>query len=244
MARLRSIPHGMAARTDARIDILLVCDIMSVMLITENELLLREGKKIVDALGRTLAPLVEVVLHDLTRPASSIVAISNSLSGRAVGDPATGIGMARITDPGFPDIVQNYANQFPDGRPAKSTSIGLRNSAGEYVAALCLNVDVSMLAGVAASLTQLAQTQAAHPPVGESLAAPRLDALRAALDGFAAQLNKTPHALNPAQRRQAVRQLANAGLMDLKNAQAVVASMLGVARPTVYSYLSQKDPSP
>nr|WP_223164446.1 PAS domain-containing protein [Massilia rubra] len=217
---------------------------MSAMNLTENELLLREGKKIVDALGRTLAPMVEVVLHDLTRPASSIVAISNSLSGREVGDPTTEIGMARITDPGFPDILQNYANQFPDGRPAKSTSIGLRNSAGDYVAALCLNVDVSMLASVVASLSQLAQTQADVVPVRESLASPRLDELRATLERFAAGLNKTPRALTPAQRREALQQLADAGLMDLKNAQAVVAAMLGVARPTVYSYLPQKDPSP
>lgn len=216
---------------------------MSVMTITENELLLREGKKIVDALGRTLAPMVEVVLHDLTRPDSSIVAISNSLSGREVGDPTTKIGMARITNPDFPDVLQNYANQFPDGRPAKSTSIGLRNSAGEYVAALCLNVDVSMLASLSASLAQLARTESDATPIHESLAAPRLEELRAALERFAAGLNKTPHTLTPAQRRDAVQQLANAGLMDLKNAQAVVAAMLGVARPTVYSYLPQKDPS-
>lgn len=36
--------------------------------IEENRLLLREGRKIVEALGKTLAPLVEVVLHDLTDP--------------------------------------------------------------------------------------------------------------------------------------------------------------------------------
>lgn len=216
---------------------------MSVMTLTENELLLRESKKIVDALGRTLAPMVEVVLHDLSRPASSIVAISNNLSGREVGDPTTDIGMARITNPDFPDVLQNYANQFPDGRPAKSTSIGLRNSAGEYVAALCLNVDVSMLASLSASLAQLARTESDATPIRESLASPRLDELRAALEGFAARLNKTAHTLTPAQRREAVQQLANAGLMDLKNAQAVVAAMLGVARPTVYSYLPQKDSS-
>ncbi|NHZ43779.1 helix-turn-helix transcriptional regulator [Massilia aquatica] len=213
------------------------------MTLTENELLLRESKKIVDALGRTLAPMVEVVLHDLSRPASSIVAISNNLSGREVGDPTTDIGMARITNPDFPDVLQNYANQFPDGRPAKSTSIGLRNSAGEYVAALCLNVDVSMLASLSASLAQLARTESDATPIRESLASPRLDELRAALEGFAARLNKTAHTLTPAQRREAVQQLANAGLMDLKNAQAVVAAMLGVARPTVYSYLPQKDSS-
>ncbi|MBN3814997.1 PAS domain-containing protein, partial [Paraburkholderia sp. Ac-20347] len=135
----------------------------------ENALLLREGRKIVEALGQTLAPLVEVVLHDLTTPEQSVVAISNNLSGRQVGDAATEMGLARLSDPGFPEVVANYPNRFPDGRPVKSTSIGLKNSAGEYVAAVCLNMDVSLLGAVTAGLGQLMQTGAAAP-LPESLA--------------------------------------------------------------------------
>lgn len=212
------------------------------MTLTENQLLLREGEKIVDALGKTLAPLVEVVLHDLTQPEHTVVAISNNLSGRSVGDPATQIGLARMADPAFPDVLQNYPNHFPDGRPAKSTSIGLKNSQGDYVAAICLNVDISMLTAVAASLSQLAQTQVSPVGIRESLASPRLDELRAMLERFAAGLNTTPRALSPVQRREVVRQLAQAGLMDLKNAQAVVADILGVARSTVYTYLPDQGP--
>ena len=208
----------------------------------ENQLLLREGEKIVDALGKTLAPLVEVVLHDLTQPQHAVVAIANNLSGRSVGDPATEIGLARMADPAFPEVLQNYPNHFPDGRPAKSTSIGLKNSQGDYVAAICLNVDVSMLNAVTASLTQLAQTSPTD--VRESLASPRLDVVRAMLERFSAGLNTTPRALRPAQRREAVRQLAEAGLMELKNAQAVVADILGVARSTVYTYLPTEGAQP
>jgi predicted transcriptional regulator YheO len=210
---------------------------MSFMKITENQLLLREGEKIVDALGKTLAPLVEVLLHDLTRPEHTVVAISNNLSGRRVGDPATQIGLARMADPAFPDVLQNYPNRFPDGRPAKSTSIGLKNSQGEYVAAICMNVDISMLTAVAASMRQLAEVQVSPVDIRESLAPPRHLELRAILERFAAGLNTTPRALTPAQRRQAVLQLVQGGLMHLKNAQSVVADVLGVARSTVYTYL-------
>ncbi|PUA20649.1 transcriptional regulator [Glaciimonas sp. PCH181] len=207
------------------------------MKLTENQLLLREGAKIVDALGKTLAPLVEVVLHDLTQSAHTVIAISNNLSGRSVGDPATEIGLARMADPSFPEVLQNYANRFPDGRPAKSTSIGLKNSQGDYVAAICLNVDIAMLTSVTASLNQLAQTQASPTEIRESLVSHRLNTLRTMLESFASGLNSTPRALSPAQRREAVRQLAQAGLMDLKNAQSAVAEILGVARSTVYTYL-------
>ncbi|CAM2148407.1 MULTISPECIES: transcriptional regulator [Paraburkholderia] len=202
----------------------------------ENALLLREGRKIVEALGQTLAPLVEVVLHDLTSPEQSVVAISNNLSGRQVGDAATEMGLARLNDPGFPEVVANYPNRFPDGRPVKSTSIGLKNSAGEYVAAVCLNMDVSLLGAVTAGLGQLMQTGAAAP-LPESLAPRTGDGVRAALERYAAARNTTPIGMTLAQRRDAVRELAESGHLNLRHALAEVARTLGVARSTVYTYL-------
>ncbi|AYB53476.1 transcriptional regulator [Ralstonia solanacearum] len=203
----------------------------------ENRLLLREGKKIVEALGKTLAPLVEVVLHDLKRPEHAVVAIANNLSGRRVGDAVTELGLARMTDPGFPEVVQNYANRFPDGRPAKSTSIGLKNSRGEYVAAICLNMDVSLLSAVTAGLGQLMQTDAAAAPVPESLAPRGVEDLRAALERFAAARNTTPMGMTLEQRREAMRELSAGGLLNLRRALSEVARTLGVARSTVYTYL-------
>ena len=207
------------------------------MTLSENQLLLREGCKIVEALGKTLAPLTEVVLHDLTRPEHAIVAIANNLSGRSIGDPATSIGLARILDPSFPEILQNYPNCFPDGRPAKSTSIGLKNSKGEYVAAICLNMDMSMLSGVTAVLGQLAHVEEPSVGVQESFAPMTLASVRDALERFAAEHNTTPRALRPAQRREAIQTIARQGFLDLKNAQSVAAEVLGVSRSTVYSYL-------
>lgn len=206
----------------------------------ENRLLLREGRKIVEALGQTLAPLVEVVLHDLTAPEHSVVAISNNLSGREVGDAATEMGLARITDADFPEVVANYPNRFPDGRPVKSTSIGLKNSAGECVAAICLNMDVSLLGAVTAGLGQLMQTDTVAP-VAETLG-PRgsgeaRESVRAALERFAAARNTTPIGMTLAQRREAVRELAGSGHLNLRHALAEVARTLGVARSTVYTYL-------
>ncbi len=203
----------------------------------ENRLLLREGKKIVEALGKTLAPLVEVVLHDLKRPEHAVVAIANNLSGRRVGDVVTELGLARMTDPGFPEVVQNYANRFPDGRPAKSTSIGLKNSRGEYVAAICLNMDVSLLSAVTAGLGQLMQTDAAAAPVPESLAPRGVEDVRAALERFAAARNTTPMGMTLEQRREAMRELSAGGLLNLRRALSEVARTLGVARSTVYTYL-------
>ncbi|MFE3247499.1 transcriptional regulator [Streptomyces sp. NPDC059209] len=204
---------------------------------TEDELLLREAETIVTAVGRMFPGLCEVVLHDLRDPEHSIRAIENNESGRSVGDPATELGIARIQDPTYPDVVQNYPNTFPDGRPAKSTSIGIRNSAGEYVAAICLNLDVSLFATVARSLHELVRTEEREQSVTETLRARTSVELRSLAEEFAAERGRAPHALDSAEKRRMVRFLRDEGFLDVKNAVRTLTGILGVSRATVYNYL-------
>lgn len=206
--------------------------------LTENELLLREGKKIAKALAEMFAPTCEVVLHDLTNPEHSVVAIEQPLSGRSVGDSTTEMGLARIHDPNYPDVVQNYANRFPDGRPAKSTSIGLRNGKGEFVAALCLNMDVSLLDSVQRVLAQLTAVDNAEPPTHETLRS-RFgpNDVRRAIEDYSAAMSSQPRALSPSQRKTLIRHLATSGLLQLRGAAKIVAEELGISRASVYNAL-------
>ncbi|WP_193158989.1 helix-turn-helix transcriptional regulator [Serratia marcescens] len=204
----------------------------------ENALLLREAEKIVQALGVMFAPGCEVVLHDLTQPDRAIVAIANNLSNRRIGDAATEMGLERIASPEFPDVVQNYASVFPDGRPAKSTSIGLRNSQGRFVAAICLNLDVSIFNSVTAILQQLtAVVQSAAPQAAES--ARSLSDIAAAINAFAASHATQPRALSSEQRFQVVQQLKQQGYLQLRGAATMVAEALGISRVSVYNLLKR-----
>ncbi|MDT0549484.1 MULTISPECIES: PAS domain-containing protein [Streptomyces] len=208
---------------------------------TEDDLLLREAEKIVVAVGRMFPGLCEVVLHDLRDPERAIRAIESNLSGRSVGDPATELGIARIQDPGFPDIVQNYPNRFPDGRPAKSTSIGIKNSAGEYIAAICLNLDVSLFASVARSLNNLVRTDDQEQPLTETLRARTADELRTVIEEFAAARGHTPRSLGSAAKKELVRSLKTRGFLQVKHSVQAVTELLGVSRATVYNYLRSAD---
>lgn len=203
----------------------------------ENELLLREAKKIAAALGKMFAPGCEVVVHDLTHPEHAVVAIENPLSGRKVGSPATELGLARIQDAEFPDIVQNYRNHFPDGREAKSTSIGLRNSKGEFVAALCLNLDVSLFSTMQRVLEQLTAVESPQAPMNESLKTWKLDDIRTEINKYAARLNAQPRALTTAQRQKLIRSLSEQGLLQLRGAATVAADTLGISRVSIYNAL-------
>ena len=92
-------------------------------------------------------------------------------------------GLARIADDDFPPVLANYPNRFADGRTAKSTSIGIKDSTGRYVAALCLNADVTLFRGFQGMLNQFCSTEG--EAVAETLDPAGADAIRQRIDAFA-----------------------------------------------------------
>lgn len=200
----------------------------------EQEVLLDQLQQVALGISQTFAPFCEVVVHDLLDPQHSILAIHNNLSGRQVGDPTTELGLARIADSQYPEVLANYSNQFADGRQAKSTSVGLKDSSGRYVAALCLNVDLTLFRSMESMLKQFSAIDSgAAPP--ESLDPPGVQALRTRIDQYAARLAATPRALKAEDRRQLLRELKEDGFMDVRRSTEIVAQHLGVSRATVYA---------
>jgi len=200
----------------------------------EQQNLLEQMQQVADGLGRTLAPFCEVVLHDLTDPEHAILAIHNNLSGRSIGAPATELGLARAADPDFEQVIANYPNTFADGRRAKSTSIGIKDSKGQYVAALCMNVDLTVFRSLNSLLTQFSDVDN-DSSVRETLEPAGADALRARIDQFAARLATTPRALKADERKALMRELKESGLSDVRRAMDIVANYLNVSRATVYN---------
>lgn len=199
----------------------------------EQQALIRQMEQIAEGLSQTFSPFCEVVLHDLRDPEHAILAIHNNLSGREIGDPATELGLARIADPAYPQVIANYPNQFKDGRQVKSTSIGIKDSSGRYVAALCMNVDLSLFRGLQGMLEQFGAFGGERPH--ESLESSGAQVIRSRIDQFAARLATTPRALKAADRRLLLQELKDAGLLEIRKAMETVAAHLGVSRATVYS---------
>ncbi|MFQ1682730.1 transcriptional regulator [Pantoea dispersa] len=202
-----------------------------------NSSLLSQLSNIAQGLSETFSPFCEVVVHDLTNPDHAILAIYNNLSGREVGEPATELGLARIASPDFPNIISNYANTFSDGRPVKSTSVGIKNEEGNYVAALCLNVDMSLFRGMQSALQQF--TDVSTETVVERLEPGGSEAIRKRIDHFAARLATTPRALKAPERRQLMQELKENGLLEVKKSMDTVALHLGVSRATAYLYAKE-----
>jgi len=195
--------------------------------------LIDQLEQIAQGLAQTFAPFCEVVVHDLRDPKHAVLAIHNNLSGRATSDPATELGLARIADNNYPQILANYANQFADGRPAKSTSIGIKDAEGRYVAALCMNVDLTLFRSMQNALEQFNATDAS--PVQESLDPANAEAIRRRIDQYAASLASSPQLLKASERRALMRELKVGGFLEVRRAVEIAASHLGISRATAYN---------
>jgi predicted transcriptional regulator YheO len=206
--------------------------------LSDKQWLMREASKITSALGEMFAPICEVVLHDLTDPEHAIVQIENNLSGRSVGDSATELGLARIVDSNFPEVLANYANTFSDGRPAKSTSIGLKDKSGKYMAAICLNLDISYLKSVGAYLDELTRIKTTQQPVQEHLTR-RTAGVTDRILAFAARRNRDPRALTSDEKSEILRQLVDDGELERRGAAEAIAKTLGVSRSNIYYYIKK-----
>ncbi|MDL4618848.1 helix-turn-helix transcriptional regulator [Citrobacter amalonaticus] len=202
----------------------------------ENSLL-SQLDTIAKGLSETFSPFCEVVVHDLKDPEHAIMSIHNNLSGREAGQPATELGLARIASPDFPEIIANYGNQFADGRPVKSTSIGIKDEEGNYVAALCLNVDMTLFRGMQSALARFTETESS--PVREHLDPGSTEVIRQRIDDFAAKRATTARALKTEDRKVLIQQLRKEGLLNVRRSMDTVAQHLGVSRATAYLYARQ-----
>ena len=176
---------------------------------TDNNSLLSQIDTIARGLSETFSPFCEVVVHDLKNPEHAILSIHNNLSGRQPGQPATELGLARIASPDFPSIIANYSNQFADGRPVKSTSIGIKDEEGRYVAALCLNVDMTLFRGMQSALARFTETE--NSPIKEHIDPGSNEVIRQRIDDFAAKRATTARALKPQDRKLLIQQLRQDG---------------------------------
>ncbi|MCA0241432.1 MAG: PAS domain-containing protein [Proteobacteria bacterium] len=217
-------------------------------LAAERRQLMQALHPVVQMLGTIVGHHVEVVLHDLTQPQRSIVAIANGhVSNRRIGNPILsgpkddrGFAAARqtLTQRGqaVHSIVDGYPTLTRAGTRLKSSTVVFRDAAGEPFAALCLNADLTIAEAAHAWLSRLLQGAAAAAPA--SAEPPDMDALMHEIIGDAVRrLGKPVALMNKEEKVQAVQAMMQRGLFIVKGGVGRAAASLGVTRFTIYNYL-------
>ncbi|RUA23008.1 hypothetical protein DSL92_01670 [Billgrantia gudaonensis] len=116
-------------------------------------------------LAKTFAPFCEVVVHDLLDLTPCSRSTTTFLAAKSAIRPPSSDLPASWT-PRFEQVIANYPNSFSDGRRVKSTSIGIKSSDGRYIAALCMNIDLTVFQGFQGMLNQFVDIQMDTPPKG------------------------------------------------------------------------------
>jgi predicted transcriptional regulator YheO len=216
---------------------------------------MRSYVKLTEFLGVVLGPDYEVVLHDLTDPEQSIIAIANGhVSGRTVGAPLTSMALQSVANHSFEanDYRLNYVG-VAGGKLMRSSTFGIKDEQGKLVGLLCINFDDSRYRELSDRILKLRhpdnfvesnfvydeKTEAVYtaPAVdGESFQNSLPELTDEVLDKVVGQRQPADR-LSHRDKLELVAELDAKGIFMLKGAVKQVADRLGCSQTTIYRYL-------
>ncbi len=209
-------------------------------------------KPVVALMEKLLSPNIELVLHDLTVPNASVVAIANGrLTGRRVGSPILSgpkddvafreaLWMTTEVAASGHALVGVYPTTGAGGTPLKSATVIYRDASGTPFAALCMNADLSLLKIAREWLDQAIDGPMPTQDADDGAEPAEMDALIAEIIDTAVKATATPVVLmTKADKIQAVEQMLRRGLFAVKGSVPRAAKALNISRHTIYNYLAQ-----
>lgn len=208
----------------------------------EKERLIREMSAVMDALASVTGQHLEMVLHDLTRPASSVVKIVNGhISGR---EPGSALQSAPENDLGFlglleqedggvnPQVFRDYRTLSARGTALRSSTVMFRDKNQRPLVSLCFNADYAAIETARTLLGQL--LPADTPPEKISSLETRMnEIIRSAMPPAG-----VPGA-SKKEKIEIVRIMQDKGLFIVRGGVEKAAKALGVTRYTIYNYLDE-----
>lgn len=203
-----------------------------------DSLILNHYVKVAEVIGEMFAPFLEVVVHNLRQPESSIIAIYNgNLTGRKIGDATTDLGFKRLKG-SVPDKIVNYSNENDRGTQMRSSTLAIRNDKNELIGSICFNLNISVFQDIGAILEKLISTNP-NPYINgkEKFLINSSDGeIKEAIAQNILNLSMNTAKLSKSDKIKLIGQLFNQGHFNKKGAVTIVAKELKLSRPSVYKY--------
>ncbi|HEV7834982.1 MAG TPA: PAS domain-containing protein [Caballeronia sp.] len=196
---------------------------------------LRALSEVIGPMAEALGANSEIILHDYRRPDHSVVAVAGSVTARKVGGAMSEIGLSMLSEGNTAGDRLNYLVTTRNGRIIKSSTIVLRDDAGDVFGALCINTDITELRQAAVALAGMVGEQVRPEPTTFS------DDIRIVIDTvLAEQLDgRGPGVLSRDHRIAIFEALDRRGVFGIKRGLSQVAERLGISRATGYLYLQE-----
>lgn len=203
---------------------------------------------LVDGIARTFGKNCEVVLHDLSDPAKSIVKIANGhITGRDVGVPLTDLGLElykKVKDGKKNDLLVGYRTKTKRGQDLKSTTIFIRDSNGKVIASLCINIDITTYLLTRNMLDNICEVYDHEFEDDENVSPEEfhqnLDTLiQDLLETSIAKIGKPVSYMTKEEKIEIVRDLKGRGFFLIKGTLKKLSRAIGVSPPTIYKYMEE-----
>lgn len=200
---------------------------------------------LVKFMGQVFGSDFEIILHDISQPDTSIIAIENAhISGRRIGDSLTDLARQFIADKKYleTDYIVNYEGKCAGGHHLVSSTYFIKED-DTLIGLLCINHNTDTLLEAERAIHALS-TAFCLPGKGPSGYSERLNAsiLDISSDRILNTLNSfnvMPKRMSAAEKIELVKKLDEQEIFSTKGAIAQVADYLQVSEPTIYRYLSK-----
>lgn len=199
---------------------------------------------LVPFLSSVLGAGCEIVIHDISKPEHSIIAIGNGVSGRTVGDPMTDLAremQSQYAQGSGAESVLDYKGRTKSGDFLSSTYF-IRNE-GRLIGLMCVNKELACAQELEHALHSLLERfNLTAPPAdapSEDLSSPFADVVHARIADIIGRESISPAHMTRQERVQVVHRMEKDGVLMMKGAVAEAARQLSVSVPTIYRYLNQ-----
>jgi len=210
--------------------------------LSDRELIFNTLKQIADAIVNTFTRDLEVVVHDLSQPQKSIKYIAGDVTHRKIGGPITDLVVKALHQEGR-DIRDrhNYKTTTSDGRVLKSTTVFIRDSRGDVVSALCINVDMTHFLNAAYALNIFTSTENDFngSEKVETFSMSIAETIEVLLQQAVVKIGKQPSSMSIEEKIELVKELETSGVFQIKGGIDQAALFMGVSKYTVYNYLKK-----
>ena len=207
---------------------------------------------LVEFLGKAIGPHCEVVLHDVSSPENSIIAIANGhVSGRSVGGPLTDLVLKVMKDglKGNRPFISNYNARLKNNATCRSGSYFIKDANDKIIGVLCVNLDISKLMETRKFIDELIGTQepvaVSSAPIAETIDVfenlPESidDVLNAIIDKVLKDFPVPPERMSVEEKIDVVKRSNEHGLFLLKGGLSELAKRMQLSEATIYRYLKK-----
>lgn len=188
----------------------------------------------------------EIVIHDVTNPENSVIAIANNITGRKLGSPMTDLALSIQKSGEYleSDFLASYTGRTSNKKFLSSTYF-IKNEE-RLIGLLCVNKDLSAYETFRAAqqnfFTQFGLIPAAQEEMlpEENLENPLESMLHALVSDTIAQMGLPPERMSLMEKVHVVHRLNEQGVLRMKGAVTEIAAQLKISEPTVYRYLNRE----